>query len=403
MSNASNAGSSLLEYEYSMSNFSCPHGLIIILSREELLLAKQDESGQSSTNLFGLGIALSILVTFMSAAGGFFIKHAFNAHQMAQSSDDEKNVSYDCVVHHLPEDAHEDDRTLPDAGATAATSSGTYESLPTAGTAAANSGSTCYKLVWVLGNVLIAFLGPLLDVAALSMAAQSIVVPIAGLTIVWNFLLSACFLHEDWDWFDLAGNFMIVVGVGVLAACGSHDSSGFPLNTLLCLFKNLQFICYFCIFIAGSVAVAILRKHPCASPKLRGVCAAILPGLVGGNQFFIKAFGEMMRDTLAGNGDAWLHAGSYVISLSGAFFAIMQIVLLNVALRDYDAIYVFPLYQSALILVGSASGGAFFMEFSSLSNSQWMGYCVGLATVVVGVLLVSHVHHGLSGKKSSST
>jgi hypothetical protein len=304
-------------------------------------------------------VVLSVLVTFLSALGGYLIKYAYN---IAKKDVDELN-------------------------------GGQLASAPGAGDQekpAKVSMSTArgpVKAMFIFGNLSIAFLGPILDIAALTMAAQSLIIPIAGLTIVWNFLLATFALKEKWNRYNVISMILICFGVGIIAVYGSHDSSNKPLPVLLCLFHNLAFLVYFALFLIGSFLLLILWKAPSTPQYIKSISAAILPGAIGGNQFFIKAVGELI--VLAANGTTyWSYLSVYIISLFGVTFAVLQLVLLNKALRDYDALLVVPLYQAALILTGSVSGGIFFIEFDGFSYASWAGYFTGLVAVLGGVGIV---------------
>jgi hypothetical protein len=196
---------------------------------------------------------------------------------------------------------------------------------------------------------------------------------------------------------------LIFVGVIVIAIFGSHDSSNRELPVLLCLFHNRAFVIYFGIVLLGVFILATGWKHPRSPLHVRPICAALLPGFIGGNQFFIKAVGEMVV-IAADTGVTYFDSpGAYAISFFGVLFAVFQLVLMNMALRDYDTLLVVPLYSAALILTGSISGGVYFIEFDGLSTARWVGYWSGLGAVLAGVVIVFVQGKQDAGKERSSS
>jgi predicted lipid-binding transport protein (Tim44 family) len=133
------------------ANFTCPPGLVVVVTSEDL--SQSIVETDSGTDLWVLGVILSVACTFFSAVGGVLIKHASNLAR-----------------------AEQPERTTP----------------------VFSKSSLRVRAAFVCGNLSIAFLGPILDIVALTMAAQSIIIPIAGLTIVWNFLLATVFLKEKY-------------------------------------------------------------------------------------------------------------------------------------------------------------------------------------------------------------
>ena len=66
-------------------NFTCPPGLVVVISYTDFVAARQVDSVNSDLWLYG--VALSVLVTMMSALGGFLIKYAYNLARSEQFSE----------------------------------------------------------------------------------------------------------------------------------------------------------------------------------------------------------------------------------------------------------------------------------------------------------------------------
>lgn len=69
------------------------------------------------------------------------------------------------------------------------------------------------------------------------------------------------------------------------------------------------------------------------------------------------------------------------------------IYVLDLGLREYDALYLVAIYQAFLILIGSISGVIFFHEISGM-NSWWqlVVYPFSIATTVGGIIVLSEKH-----------
>jgi hypothetical protein len=69
------------------------------------------------------------------------------------------------------------------------------------------------------------------------------------------------------------------------------------------------------------------------------------------------------------------------------------IYVLDLGLREYDALYLVAIYQALLILIGSVSGVIFFHEIAGM-NSWWqlVVYPVSIATTVGGIIVLSEKH-----------
>lgn len=198
----------------------------------------------------------------------------------------------------------------------------------------------------IVGNGIIGVLAPVIDVIALSFTAQSIVVPIGGFTIIWNFILSAAVLKETYDSQDVLGNVSIVAGTALITIAGNHDSAVFTLPVLTCLFKNELFVYYF-----GSLLMVVCILGVTSMYDMMGghrwamVACCALPGFFGGQHYFIKSTSELLRLAVFQNQTYFGDAAAYCISIMGIGLAVAQLSLLNVAFSRYDSLVVHALYS----------------------------------------------------------
>jgi len=95
-----------------------------------------------------------------------------------------------------------------------------------------------FQFLWWGGFWLI-IAGTLGDVVALAFAAQSLIAPLAGLTLVFNIMITPCFLKEEITTNDMVATVVIFVGCTLAVAFSNHEDTAWdfsevnPSNPLL--------------------------------------------------------------------------------------------------------------------------------------------------------------------------
>uniref|UniRef100_H3H3D2 EamA domain-containing protein n=1 Tax=Phytophthora ramorum TaxID=164328 RepID=H3H3D2_PHYRM len=111
-----------------------------------------------------------------------------------------------------------------------------------------------YRLpLWVLGFVLCA-VGSVLDFVAFGLAPQSLLAPLAALTLVWNMMLAPCFNKEKLSKKDIVSTLIIFVGATIAVVFASHATPTYNLDMLLALYRDPLTIVYFCVVFLTVVA-----------------------------------------------------------------------------------------------------------------------------------------------------
>ena len=75
--------------------------------------------------------------------------------------------------------------------------------------------------------------------------------------------------------------------------------------------------------------------------------------------------------------------------------AILQVYIINVALKVADALIVVPTYQALLIIAGTMTSSTFFNTFSGYEPWKLALFSAGVFLVVVGVAMLSQRPEGL--------
>ncbi|GAB9468291.1 hypothetical protein Gpo141_00005611 [Globisporangium polare] len=229
-------------------------------------------------------------------------------------------------------------------------------------------------------------LNPVFDALSYAYAAQSILAPMAGFSVVWNIILSPYVLNEKLSVHDLKGTAVILVGCMMVGLSGSHVTPKHESAEIFALFTGGIFIRYAIAAIAGAIGLVYIICNTPRESGWRRFAYGALSGLIGGNLFFLKASVELLTE----GGAVWSYAETYLIIIAALSSAGGGIYVLDLGLREYDALYLVAIYQAFLILIGSISGVIFFHENAGM-NSWWQSclYPLSIVTTVAGVIVLS--------------
>lgn len=256
---------------------------------------------------------------------------------------------------------------------------------------------------WLLG-LLGVIVGAILDFAALGFAAQSLITPVGGFTMVANLFFANFWLGESITRLDIISTFAIIAGIVLIAAFADKSNQCYTLDSLKCLYKRTAFIPY-AVLVGGLivlvyVAVVILRKRAKAMQDgekteswfYKRLCSilpllcALLSGLIGAQSvLFAKSTIEILKSTARGNHE-FSNYVTYLIIIA-MFLAILgQIHWLAVALSEFDAVVIVPVFQSVFVSFTIIAGAAYFGEFRNFNHLQTIFFPIGVVILIIGVL-----------------
>lgn len=252
----------------------------------------------------------------------------------------------------------------------------------------AHTSSKAYS-VKLAATVCVFIMNPIFDAMSYAYAAQSILAPMAGCSVVWNIVLAPYVLGEKLSIHDLKGSAVIVFGCALVGLSGSHVTPEHSSSEIYALFISRTFIYYAILAIsAGSFLTWMICTFDRRSASRRFAYGA-LSGLVGGNLYFLKASVELLGE----GGAVWGRFETYLIFIAALSTAGGGIYVLDQGLKDYEAIYLVAIYEAFLIIIGSISGMIFFHETSGMD--AWWQYCLyplSIITTVAGVIILSEKH-----------
>ncbi|GLD93177.1 hypothetical protein PINS_up001769 [Pythium insidiosum] len=243
--------------------------------------------------------------------------------------------------------------------------------------------------VQLAATVCVFILNPIFDAMSYAYAAQSILAPMAGCSVVWNIVLAPYILGERLSIHDLKGSAAIVLGCVLVGISGSHDTPHHSSDEIYALFMGAAFVRYAIVAVCIGIALTwVIITYERRSAWRRFAFGA-LSGLVGGNLFFLKSSVELLGE----GGAIWERVETYVIFAAALSCAGGGIYVLNAGLKDYEAIYLVAIYEAFLIVIGSISGMIFFHETSGM-DAWWQScvYPLSIVTTVAGVIILSEKH-----------
>jgi len=240
-----------------------------------------------------------------------------------------------------------------------------------------------------------------LDYAAFAFAAQSILAPLAGVTLLLNVVASPFFLGEKVSWSDIGGTVLIAVGAGLTTSFGSRSDKQYSIPEFLVLYQRPIFIGY---FVVANIVLVLLclavhyldygKLNPSTPfqsrlkkslPQLLGC----LGGLAGAQQMvFSKSLAELIAISANTHHNQFLYWLTYFMIVCALAMAVLQIKTVNTGLANFDVVYFLPIYNTYLILLGISVGFIYFAEFETLTKLQIGMFSLGTLVCVIGVLLL---------------
>ncbi|KAK8824734.1 hypothetical protein WA577_001758, partial [Blastocystis sp. JDR] len=114
------------------------------------------------------------------------------------------------------------------------------------------------SLLSVLSQFLVVVVNPALSVLSYSFAAQSLLAPFAGLSIVWSLLFSTYLLPELPDKSKYRSTVLITLGCLLISLSASHSNATYTISDLSALSKQPSYILFSTLYFVSIVLLAFL-------------------------------------------------------------------------------------------------------------------------------------------------
>ncbi len=218
-------------------------------------------------------------------------------------------------------------------------------------------GVLCNPL-WISGLILMILLQIPLSFAALTLAPQSLVIPLgAGSTIVFNQIFAPLILKERLTKVEIFATIIILIGVIMsTTAAGPGSSANMDACQLIARYIELDFlipmICLISLICAcvGAIHGFKRGRHPIA---LQNILPALFGFVAGGlgaiMNILLKASGAFTEALIVGRDyGTWKTVHPYYHIVLVVLLASAMISYINLGLERYDAVVFLPLYVSFL-------------------------------------------------------
>jgi hypothetical protein len=238
---------------------------------------------------------------------------------------------------------------------------------------------------------------------ALTMAALSLVQPMASLSIVLNALaVPTCFPTEsktlkETGWIAIRGIVIVVIGNILIVIAAAKMNTAYAAEELESLFLQIDFILFelLCV-IVGSVIFYFARNASARYHGSRGpfmLFYAYTAGWAGAQQYmFLKAVGECIKSGIHGRqGAAMFSPTPVIMCICCLVLAAIQLWLIVHGLSRFrnETVRFIGCYQGCVVCIGAATGGFYFNEFDQFTQFQWVCFTTGVGLIVWGVLIMS--------------
>lgn len=256
---------------------------------------------------------------------------------------------------------------------------------------------------WVAGLVCVV-VGSIIDFLSFGLAPQSLLAPLAALSLVWNLGMASYLLGEKYTRADIYATILIFVGTGVTISYASHEEKDYDLATLMDLWGQERMLSY------GILVPMLLGLHyafikVAESGRVTGRNGKFLrltgyagfAGIIGGQSLlFAKSAVELLKDAFHGS-DAFFHIQTYLIIGAMTGCLLLQITYLNTALKNFDSLYVIPVYESYWIIAGVVGGLVYFGEMEQFDQYQRRMFVLGCFITFSGLFVLTQKESSASG------
>eukprot|EP00747_Dinoflagellata_sp_TGD_P191273 gnl/TRDRNA2_/TRDRNA2_54425_c0_seq1.p1 gnl/TRDRNA2_/TRDRNA2_54425_c0~~gnl/TRDRNA2_/TRDRNA2_54425_c0_seq1.p1 ORF type:complete len:467 (-),score=81.27 gnl/TRDRNA2_/TRDRNA2_54425_c0_seq1:9-1409(-) len=249
------------------------------------------------------------------------------------------------------------------------------------------------RFAWTLfyvGLLVNTIAGPLLDLAAYTFAAQSLLAPFGGLDIVWNALLAPYVLKEKLTWPRIIACCLIFGGTVSAGAFGSHDDGKYTVEFLEETLEDVRILIYLAIFACWFLLnFLVLMRRPVGS-VVRGVSLGATAGTIAGNMFCAKITVESVEMSIRHeSGDIWTTWIPYAAIIGTLFFALSNVAFMTRGLLEFEALFMVTVYEGSMVVSNCVSAAVVLGETRDLELWRAACYWTSIAVVVAGLSTIS--------------
>lgn len=250
------------------------------------------------------------------------------------------------------------------------------------------SGSYCKSVVWMIGASC-TVIGALLDLVALSLAPQSMVASLGGLTLIVNIVVARIMLQETLAKRQYFTTGIILIGTVLTVVYSPKKESIQDIDEIKKMFESINFIIYISLVTIILILIRTYNYFTKGDDTKKGIRGLILPissGIIAAqNVLFGKSFSKLILFSIENKTASVLK--DYVIYLTFAclaFSIFTNIKWFNNILKQFKSTLVVPINKSIWIIT-SIVGGLLVMD-EEIEQLSLVGFLIGIILIVLGLI-----------------
>ncbi|GMI04960.1 hypothetical protein TrRE_jg4548, partial [Triparma retinervis] len=245
-------------------------------------------------------------------------------------------------------------------------------------------------------------IGGVLNFVSFSYAAQSLLASLGSVQFVSNVVFGKFVLGEKVFCRTWLATLVICMGNILIVYYSNRDTKEYTANELLEAYTlDYKWYC-----LAAFVFLIVVQRiynycgrliHAFESKRLaapngyktsQAICYSLFSAILGTQQMLqAKCLSELLRMTVSGN-NQMLKPFTYAVIFIYIVATVFWLYRMNEALRRYDGLFIIPVLQVFWLVFTIVSGGIYFQEFHHFSQTQMIGFCIGVLVVFYGVYLL---------------
>lgn len=253
----------------------------------------------------------------------------------------------------------------------------------------------CFSLIiswrWMLGLFLLVIMPVPFDLVSYSLAPQSLIAPLAGVTLIFTVIVGPCMLGETISRRELLVCGVICIGVTLTTVFGPKDEPEIDMELLIYLWSRTNMIAMEAVVwpIIG-LCFAVVKLDPEKLRTWRPLFLSFLAGAFGGQQnIFFKGVGILIRCSIEGTSSPF----------TSSWLSYVWIVMAGLAL--FDAVLFLPLYTVMFLLSSTIFGSVYYDEFICFGAAAWTLFPLGVVITIVACCVLPMMHDDVTSAKAA--
>jgi len=243
--------------------------------------------------------------------------------------------------------------------------------------------------LWLLGFAIFVT-GHCLCWFAMALGSQIILSGLLCISTATTILLAPMFLGETVTRFRLISVILMIAGCVWVILAGPKMYFVYTVDTLKSQVLNHAFlmICCACVLLLLIFFVRAFLRN--SKPLMTAFEYTIISSMLGWYSVLAaKAVSGLFFTSVHFKRNQFIMWETWVMVLVLIVLAFLNFHFLNQALKDGDAVFVIPVYESISIVGQVVVGGIFFEEFAHLSTWGHINVWAAITCICIGVILVS--------------